>query len=657
MTLSIRSPLTPLLLLLAACSAMQAPPDGPESNQQALLPAACLPYGQTRTETFTKTCAFNATACLYSYTTADALPSLTGISHVQISNLTCSNRLTTVSGANPVWGFILGPGETATCTLEELALALADRPAVVNASVTEQETIAFGNTATPGTVVTFQQVNAVASASTCAGAGGAGGGSGGGGAAGGTGGDGGAALAAPVLSSTSAFGTLQRSGSNAGVALSANVTAAAAGAQVVVSSFPAGAIVPYAVQLGWPPVAVTPLSATFHIPAGQTLINLSATFGEYTSPTPASLCVTVSNDVGARSSSRCFDTTIDRRNGIVSISGDVTDVVSYSGIDVSGTTGFGAAIAPGAAVTRTLTFTNNGGHPPIASVVNEVAAGVVTVEAPFTISASTCGAFSPAMLMFSLAPGASCSATVRFSSSVMGSATGAFRAYGRYVNSLSVTMNANVCNVCGGVCRAPPTGVSATRSTTCSSTTLTALGSLSGGFGARFSWYTGACGGTLVGSGTSITVSPAATTTYYVRAEGGLCSPSTCAAYTVTRRVCSGSCSTCNAATGACQASPAACTGNCDQCAGSGDVYDCSANAALCSGTCARCSGSGTSFNCGGNELSCPGSCSACSGSGTSFSGAPAGCSPGDCRSCGIGRIQVCTGGCGWGTCVSGSCP
>ncbi len=43
-----------------------------------------------------------------------------------------------------------------------------------------------------------------------------------------------------------------------------------------------------------------------------------------------------------------------------------------------------------------------------------------------------------------------------------------------------------------------------------------------GGLGANatWDWYTGSCGGTLVGSGTTITVNPTETTTYYVRAAG-----------------------------------------------------------------------------------------------------------------------------------------
>ncbi|MBN8679503.1 MAG: HYR domain-containing protein [Chitinophagales bacterium] len=47
-------------------------------------------------------------------------------------------------------------------------------------------------------------------------------------------------------------------------------------------------------------------------------------------------------------------------------------------------------------------------------------------------------------------------------------------------------------------------------------------------------WYTGSCGGTSVGTGNSITVSPSATTTYYVRGEGSCVTPGSCASITVT---------------------------------------------------------------------------------------------------------------------------
>ncbi len=53
------------------------------------------------------------------------------------------------------------------------------------------------------------------------------------------------------------------------------------------------------------------------------------------------------------------------------------------------------------------------------------------------------------------------------------------------------------------------------------------------GSNAVWRWYTGSCGGTLVGTGASISVSPAATTTYYVRAEGD-CNVTACVPVTVT---------------------------------------------------------------------------------------------------------------------------
>jgi hypothetical protein len=76
-----------------------------------------------------------------------------------------------------------------------------------------------------------------------------------------------------------------------------------------------------------------------------------------------------------------------------------------------------------------------------------------------------------------------------------------------------------------------PTSITGT-TTICAgqSTTLTVVGG-----NASSQWYTGSCGGTLVGTGSSITVSPGTTTTYYVRNAGSSCSPaSSCVSTTVT---------------------------------------------------------------------------------------------------------------------------
>ena len=74
-----------------------------------------------------------------------------------------------------------------------------------------------------------------------------------------------------------------------------------------------------------------------------------------------------------------------------------------------------------------------------------------------------------------------------------------------------------------------PSGITGTTSI-CSggSTSLTAIGGTSSS-----KWYTGSCGGTLVGTGASITVSPGSLTTYYV-ANQNLCGITTCASATVT---------------------------------------------------------------------------------------------------------------------------
>ena len=78
-----------------------------------------------------------------------------------------------------------------------------------------------------------------------------------------------------------------------------------------------------------------------------------------------------------------------------------------------------------------------------------------------------------------------------------------------------------------------PAGIDASAAIICkgSSTTLTVNGG-SLGTGATWQWYTGSCGGASVGSGTSITPMPSATTTYYVRAEG-TCGITSCAEITI----------------------------------------------------------------------------------------------------------------------------
>ncbi len=78
-----------------------------------------------------------------------------------------------------------------------------------------------------------------------------------------------------------------------------------------------------------------------------------------------------------------------------------------------------------------------------------------------------------------------------------------------------------------------PSWVSASPNPTCGgATTLTEMGGTLG-TGANYNWYSGGCGGSFIGSGTSINVAPSSTTTYYVLATG-TCNTTACASVTVT---------------------------------------------------------------------------------------------------------------------------
>ncbi|MDX2148340.1 MAG: M12 family metallo-peptidase [Planctomycetota bacterium] len=83
-----------------------------------------------------------------------------------------------------------------------------------------------------------------------------------------------------------------------------------------------------------------------------------------------------------------------------------------------------------------------------------------------------------------------------------------------------------------GVAPPAPTNVAAAPNNICngSSTTLTA----SVQAGDTLNWYTGSCGGTLVGTGSPLVVSPSSTTTYFARARRGLIDSTTCGSVTVT---------------------------------------------------------------------------------------------------------------------------
>ena len=93
-----------------------------------------------------------------------------------------------------------------------------------------------------------------------------------------------------------------------------------------------------------------------------------------------------------------------------------------------------------------------------------------------------------------------------------------------------------VARIIGNSCTNPNVPILLASTTTIclssSSTLSVATGTLNDA--TNWQWYSASCGGTSVGSGTNIVVSPTVTTTYYARGEGGCVSPSVCANITIT---------------------------------------------------------------------------------------------------------------------------
>lgn len=103
----------------------------------------------------------------------------------------------------------------------------------------------------------------------------------------------------------------------------------------------------------------------------------------------------------------------------------------------------------------------------------------------------------------------------------------------RVTDACGTVQYSNVIQVVVNSLSTAPTSISGTTSVCVGgSTTLNAVGG-SAGTGAVLNWYTGSCGGTLVGTGTSILVSPTVNTTYFVRYEG-TCNNTSCASVSVT---------------------------------------------------------------------------------------------------------------------------
>lgn len=98
-----------------------------------------------------------------------------------------------------------------------------------------------------------------------------------------------------------------------------------------------------------------------------------------------------------------------------------------------------------------------------------------------------------------------------------------------YVNNNTWKVTVYYCNPASTpTLTASPTSICSGESTTLS----IASGNLNSAD--HWQWYSGSCGGTAIGQGNSISVSPTSTTTYYARGEGSSCDGSTCGSVTVT---------------------------------------------------------------------------------------------------------------------------
>ena len=102
----------------------------------------------------------------------------------------------------------------------------------------------------------------------------------------------------------------------------------------------------------------------------------------------------------------------------------------------------------------------------------------------------------------------------------------------RYAGSCNTTSCASA-TVTVNTASTAPTSITGTTSICAGNSTTLTLSGGSAGTGATAQWFSGSCGGTAVGTGNSITVSPGSTTTYFVR-YSGTCNTTSCVSATVT---------------------------------------------------------------------------------------------------------------------------
>lgn len=92
--------------------------------------------------------------------------------------------------------------------------------------------------------------------------------------------------------------------------------------------------------------------------------------------------------------------------------------------------------------------------------------------------------------------------------------------YVRAEGSCGNTSCVNTTVTVNGSCTSPSSASASPASITSGQSSVLTVTPSSPGSGCTWKWYSNSCGGTYIGSGSSLSVSPIATTTYYVRAEG-----------------------------------------------------------------------------------------------------------------------------------------
>lgn len=204
-------------------------------------------------------------------------------------------------------------------------------------------------------------------------------------------------------------------------------------------------------------------------------------------------------------------------NGVNIVSGDLTPSLSDH-------TSFGNVIIPNT-FTRTFTIQNTG-------------SAALTI-ASISLTGADAALFSIGTYPATVASASSATFIVTFNSS--GSSVGLHTATINIVNNDADEGNYTFAVQANSACLAPALPAVVSSSSSNCGVMPTTLSVVSGALNSAsaWTWYSGACGtGIPLGTGSSIVVTPAESTTYYVRGEGNCVSPGNCSSVSVAVTTC-----------------------------------------------------------------------------------------------------------------------